>query len=101
MTGRAASGVDLNRNFDFLWDFERHFAPTAPVAVSAHPATPTSTSGRPRASEPETRNVMWLLDEHPDIGFLVDLHSYGELIMYSWGDDENQSREPRDGLLQP
>ena len=90
--GQGCVGVDLNRNFDFLWDFERHFSPTAPVANSAHPCHPDLYVGPAAASEPETRNVMWLLDEHPDIGYLVDLHSFGELIMYSWGDDENQSR---------
>ena len=35
--------------------------------------------------------MVWLLDAHPEIAYLVDLHSYGELIMYSWGDDQNQT----------
>jgi murein tripeptide amidase MpaA len=87
-------GVDLNRNFDFLWDFATHFDPGAPVACSSQPCDPQVYVGPEPASEPETRNVVWLLDEHPGIGFLVDLHSYGELIMYSWGDDENQSATP-------
>ena len=33
---------------------------------------------RSTASEPETRNVIWLLDRFPNIRYLVDLHSYGE-----------------------
>ncbi len=90
--GVGCVGVDLNRNFDFLWDFETHFAPGAPVACSTEPCHPDLYVGPAPESEPEVRNVVWLLDEHPDIEFLVDLHSYGELIMYSWGDDENQSR---------
>jgi len=86
-------GVDLNRNFDFLWDFARAFNPGAGVACSAKPCDPEVYVGPCASSEPETRNVVSLLDEHPDIAFLVDLHSYGELIMYSWGDDENQTSD--------
>ncbi len=92
--GDECVGVDLNRNFDFLWDFATHFDPAAPLSCSNQPCDPQTYVGPSAASEPETRNVVWLLDEHPDIGFLVDLHSYGELIMHSWGDDENQSRRP-------
>jgi murein tripeptide amidase MpaA len=93
--GDECVGVDLNRNFDFLWDFATHFDPAAPISCSNEPCDPQTYVGPGAASEPETRNVVWLLDEHPDIGFLVDLHSYGELIMHSWGDDENQARRPR------
>ena len=84
-------GVDLNRNFDFLWDFAKAFDPDAAVACSTKPCDPEVYVGPRAFSEPETRNVASLLDEHPEIAFLVDLHSYGELIMYSWGDDENQT----------
>jgi carboxypeptidase T len=90
--GVGCVGVDLNRNFDFLWDFEAHFASDAPIGSSTEPCHPDLYVGPAAHSEPEVRNVVWLLDEHPDIGYLIDLHSYGELIMYSWGDDENQSR---------
>jgi murein tripeptide amidase MpaA len=93
--GDECVGVDLNRNFDFLWDFATHFDPAAPISCSTSPCDPQTYVGPSAASEPETRNVIWLLDEHPDIGYLVDLHSYGELIMHSWGDDENQSRRAR------
>lgn len=86
-------GVDLNRNFDFLWDFVKAFAPAAPVACSSKPCDPEVYVGPSAESEPETRNVVWLLDKHPEIGYFIDMHSYGELIMYSWGDDENQTRE--------
>ena len=38
---------------------------------------------------------MWLLDRFPNIRYYVDLHSYGETILHSWGSDENQSDNPR------
>ena len=39
--------------------------------------------------------MIWLLDRFPNIRYFVDLHSYGETILHSWGSDENQSRNPR------
>jgi carboxypeptidase T len=94
-------GVDLNRNFDFLWDFERRFAPAAAVSDSGNPCDYELYHGPEAASEPEVRNVIWLLEEHPDIGYFVDLHSYGELILYSWGDDEDQQRDPAMNFRNP
>ncbi|WP_368858515.1 M14 family zinc carboxypeptidase [Modestobacter marinus] len=36
--GGNGPGVDLNRNYDFLWDFPTAFRPQAPVATSTNPA---------------------------------------------------------------
>jgi murein tripeptide amidase MpaA len=84
-------GVDLNRNYDFLWDYPNHFSPRAPVANSTNPCDYQVYTGPRAFSEPETRNVKWLFDEHPNVRVFVDLHSYGELVMYCWGDAPNQS----------
>jgi murein tripeptide amidase MpaA len=92
--GHRCIGVDLNRNFPFLWHFERYFAPDT-VASTRNPADYETYVGTREASEPETRNVIWLLDRFPNIRYLVDLHSYGETILYSWGSDDNQSHDPR------
>jgi murein tripeptide amidase MpaA len=86
-------GVDLNRNFPFLWHYDRHFAPNT-VESSHKPGDYETYVGPRAASEPETRNVIWLLDQFPSIRYYVDLHSYGETILHSWGSDENQSRDP-------
>jgi murein tripeptide amidase MpaA len=85
-------GVDINRNFPFLWRFDRHFAPNT-VESSFNPADYETYVGTRPASEPETRNVIWLLDRYPRIRYLIDLHSYGETILHSWGSDENQSHD--------
>ena len=87
-------GVDLNRNFPFLWRFDHHFA-SGTVESSHKPGDYETYVGPRAASEPETRNVIWLLDRFPNIGYYVDLHSYGETILHSWGSDDNQDREPR------
>jgi murein tripeptide amidase MpaA len=87
-------GVDLNRNFPFLWRYDRHFAPG--TVESSHKPGDYETYVGPRpASEPETKNVIWLLDRFPRIRYYVDLHSYGETILHSWGSDDNQNGNPR------
>jgi murein tripeptide amidase MpaA len=86
-------GVDLNRNFPFLWRFDRHFAPGTVGSSFKTGDYETYVGPRP-ASEPETRNVIWLLDRFPNIRYLVDLHSYGETILHSWGSDDDQSDNP-------
>ena len=91
--GPKSIGVDLNRNFPILWRFDRHFAPGT-VQSSRNPGDYETYVGPREASEPETRNVMWLLDRFPNIRFFIDLHSYGETLLYNWGSDENQSHDP-------
>jgi murein tripeptide amidase MpaA len=92
--GPQCVGVDLNRNFPFLWRFDRYFAPDT-VESSFKPGDYETYVGSREASEPETRNVIWLLDRFPNIRYLIDLHSYGETILHSWGSDDNQSEDPR------
>jgi carboxypeptidase T len=91
--GARSIGVDINRNFPFLWRFDRHFAPGT-VGSSFRPGDYETYVGTRPASEPETRNVIWLLDRFPRIRYFVDLHSYGETILHSWGSDQNQCDDP-------
>ncbi len=88
-----AGAVDINRNYDFLWDFQTTFSPSAPLVVSANPADDTYHGTAP-ASEPETRNVVWLLDTYPQIRWFIDIHSFSQLLYHNWGDDENQIVAP-------
>ena len=97
-------GVDVNRNYDWLWDFRRHFDPRAiargEVSVSDVRGQDTYHGPDP-FSEPETRNVEWLVDRYPATRFFVDVHSFSELILYPWGDDDNQSTEPAQSFDNP
>jgi murein tripeptide amidase MpaA len=98
--GTRSIGVDINRNFPFMWRFDRHFAPGT-VQTSFNPGDYETYAGTREASEPETRNVIWLLDRFPNIRYFVDLHSYGETILHSWGSDQNQSHDRRMSFLNP
>jgi carboxypeptidase T len=87
-------GVDINRNYDFLWNYPTYFHPQAPVRTSTDPCDYQVYIGPSAASEPETQNVASMLDSHPNIRFFVDLHSYDESILYGWGDDQEQINAP-------
>ncbi|MEU5277984.1 M14 family metallopeptidase [Streptomyces asoensis] len=98
----AGIGVDINRNFDFLFDFGTAFHPAAPVRVSADPADPQQVYQGPNPfSEPETRNVRRLLDLFPRTRWFVDVHSYSQDMLFVWGDDDNQSLDPDRNFRNP
>jgi murein tripeptide amidase MpaA len=96
----ATCGVDLNRNFDFLWDYKRKFASNAGVATSDQPNQPTFRGDSP-ASEPEVRNVVQLVDRHPEIRWMVDVHSYVPAIFHAWGSDQPQSNNQAMTFMNP
>jgi murein tripeptide amidase MpaA len=98
--GGNGPGVDLNRNYDFLWDFPTTFSPSAPVATSADPCSEIYYGPGP-VSEPETNNVVWLLERHPSVGYFIDVHSFGEDILFNWGDDDDQITDPSMNFSNP
>jgi murein tripeptide amidase MpaA len=95
-------GVDINRNYDFLWDFPKLFSSSAYVGTSTQPCSKSQNYRGPAPfSEPETKNVLWVLDNFPQIRWFIDLHSYGETILYSWGPAENQSTDKKMNFMNP
>jgi len=95
-------GVDVNRNYDFLWDFPTKFSASANMATlaSTNPASDLFHGTGP-FSEAESRNVQWLVDQFPNAGFFVDVHSYTGDVLHAWGDDENQSVDPSKTYTNP
>lgn len=84
--------VDINRNFDFLWN--------SGIGTSSDPSSSVYKGTAP-FSEPETKNVLYILDTYPQIGYFVDIHSYSGLFLYPWGDDEIQSTDPNQNFRNP
>ncbi len=85
--GKLCKGVDVNRNFDFLW--------TSGIKTSTDPCDDNQLYKGPSAfSEPESQNVRDMLNKFPHIVGMLDVHSYSEFILYPWGDDENQTTQP-------
>lgn len=89
-------GVDINRNYDFLWNFPVAFHPSAQAAGTLASTDPGSDlfHGTGPFSEAETKNVRWLFQQFPKISRFIDIHSYGGDILHPWGDDENQTSTP-------
>lgn len=83
--GSVCDGVDLNRNADLLWGVTEG-------RISCSPCSDVY-CGPSAFSEPESRNVKFLLDTKR-VDCFVDVHSYSELILYPWGHAPTQSTDP-------
>jgi murein tripeptide amidase MpaA len=98
-SNESCVGVDINRNFDFLWDHVTKFAPNSGVSSSEDPCNRQVYRGPSPISEPETKNVVWLLDTYPQIRWHVDVHSAVPVILHSWGSDQDQTAESTQTFL--
>jgi carboxypeptidase T len=69
-------GVDLNRNYGYAWGYDN---------IGSSP-TPSSSTYRGTAgfSEPETRAVKYLCEQH-QFRIALNNHTYGNLLVYPWG----------------
>lgn len=94
------AGVDINRNYDFLWDFPKYFSPKSSTLTSTDPSDDCY-HGESAFSEPETRNARWIADTFTNTRFFIDLHSYGPTISYRWGDDNDQTEDPGMNFMNP
>ena len=101
-TGPWCAGVDLNRNFDIAWDFERYYnaAAAAEVQSSKNACDPQIYIGPSAASEPETRNVQSVVTQRRPSHFM-DVHSYARDILFPWGMDDDQGRDPTQSFQNP
>jgi Zinc carboxypeptidase len=76
-------GVDINRNFDFLWK--------SGINTTSDPCLCDQRyKGEMPFSEPESSSVRTLLDRNAHIDSMVDVHSYAERVLYPWQIDEDQ-----------
>ncbi|HAM36428.1 MAG TPA: carboxypeptidase [Elusimicrobia bacterium] len=79
-------GVDLNRNYDFLFG-----------GAGSSGDTYSDTYRGPGAfSEPETRALKAFLEARPNVQVLNSYHSYSELILYPWGGKSDPIADARD-----
>jgi|KBSMisStaDraftv2_1062788.scaffolds.fasta_scaffold56500_2 hypothetical protein len=94
-------GVDINRNFDFLFKLADAFVPNCGLMVSADPSDHETYQGPEPFSEAEAKNVEYLLDTNASINWLVDLHSSSQTVMCPWTVDQTQTTVPQQSFLQP
>jgi murein tripeptide amidase MpaA len=96
-------GVDINRNLDFLFDFEQAFSPLSQIKtrVSANPCDYQVYHGPAPFSEPETQNVKFLFDSNSTVRWFIDIHSFAEDLLFVWSDDDNQTTDPTMNFRNP
>ncbi|MFD6100400.1 M14 family metallopeptidase [Nocardiopsis flavescens] len=86
----AQWGVDNNRNYGAytLWDgySGASFSCTGGSFAGPEELGPLS--------QPENRNLVWLVDTHDNIGFSMNIHSSGDYFMWSPGAYIAQGRVP-------
>ena len=75
--GDGTWGVDINRNWGFAWGYDD-------IGSSPFPSDETYRGTGP-FSEPETQAMRDLFYAHPNVRAMLDIHSYGELILWPWG----------------
>jgi carboxypeptidase T len=90
--GSPCRGVDLNRNFDFLH--------ASDIGTSDNECTEIF-HGPGAFSEPETRNVRWMLDTFDNVRGMIDVHSFSELVLHPWGDDDTQTTDTAQNFQNP
>ncbi len=77
--GSKERGVDVNRNYDYMWE-------------SSEPSSQTY-SGTAPFSEAETRHIARIAEEHPDIKLACDFHSRGEEVKIPAGIEDTHDLE--------
>ena len=60
-------GIDLNRNFDFLWDFPTLFEPSVAPNVASNDPSSQAFHGTSPFSEPETKSIKWVMDTFSEV----------------------------------
>lgn len=91
------AGVDLNRNFPFMWAFTSN-------------ACTNTFAGMEPAKELETQAMMRLMDEYKSAMIVyIAVHTHGEMILWPWGYDyihcdnweehDNLGKEARDAII--
>jgi len=73
-----SGNVDLNRNWGYMWGYDNN-------GSSPDPNDPTY-RGMAAFSEPETNSMRQFIISR-DFSIILNLHSYGNLLLYSWGYD--------------
>ncbi|UCE37397.1 MAG: hypothetical protein JSW00_18370 [Thermoplasmata archaeon] len=80
--GDGNYGVDLNRNYDYMWG----------GAGASDDTSSEVYRGTEPFSENETRAIRDFVKQHNFV-FSISYHSYGQLILYPWGYTYNESKD--------
>jgi len=85
-------GVDINRNFPFVWDVDTYYLPSVISEIQVDQEACKRRFRGYSKPEPETKNLIDLVAEQ-SIQYLVDVHMSGRTVLYPWGMDTDQSAD--------
>jgi hypothetical protein len=85
-TLRNSWGVDLNRNHEVGSVYDGY-------SGASKSCTSGTFAGPSELSEPEAKNLIWLADQHPNLKFAMNIHSYGGYFMWPPGAYKPEGRE--------
>ena len=88
--GDGSFGVDLNRNYEYMWGVDAHTSDD-PEDDNYHGPDPFS--------EPESRAIRNLSQEQ-NFSFSLSFHSHGEEILYPWGYEHDAYTEDHELLTE-
>jgi hypothetical protein len=74
--GDDVVGVDLNRNYSYLWGFDDNGSSPDPLSQTYRGSQPFS--------EPES-DAIRRLSERQEFKVAISYHSFGQLLLYPWG----------------
>lgn len=77
--GNGSFGIDLNRNWAFQWGLSLPHSSAGNANTSSNVYWGTGPS-----SEPETTALSNLMAQYPNMRASIDVHSYGQLLLYPW-----------------
>lgn len=86
----AAYGVDLNRNYGYMWGLDDQGSSPDPNEETYR--------GSAAFSEPETRNIRDFCNAH-SFRLCLNYHSYANKLLYSWGYSDSQPLTPDDSIF--
>jgi murein tripeptide amidase MpaA len=89
-----SAGVDLNRNYGFLWE-------TGIGTEEDGKSISEVYKGPQPFSEPESKNVKYLIDKYKNIKCFVDIHCHVGSLLMSWGHDDLQCFYPEQNYRNP
>lgn len=95
-------GVDINRNYDFLWNYSYYFDPAAKTGAMDCLMTKRNYIGPCSMSEPETKNVSSLMDISDNVKYFIDIHSGDDRqISFNWTNDDLQFSDKNMSFMNP
>ncbi|EDM44595.1 carboxypeptidase T precursor [unidentified eubacterium SCB49] len=92
--GGGSFGVDNNRNYDYFIDGDANNGAWGGEGASTNPNNETY-RGSDAFSEVENQAIKWFCEQH-DFVMAFNNHSYGNLLLYPFGYEENELTEDND-----